>query len=172
VNITAALDPYRWLIGGVIVASAIGGFAFYRHSLIQEGIDREKAVVAKAVAEQKAKAEAQTRNMEEVKDEAIAQAQQRAKANAVSAANARAELDRLRKQTRSSGDLASTSKAACSQYAAAANAVLNECASALVSLAETADGHVNDLRTVTGAWPSFDRQSIDKQRLALRKESK
>lgn len=31
------LDPYRWLIGGALVAALVGGFLWYRHSLIEQG---------------------------------------------------------------------------------------------------------------------------------------
>jgi maltooligosyltrehalose synthase len=151
------LDPYRWLIAGVLVASLIAAFFWYRHSLIQEGVERNKIEVAKAVEKQKKRAEAQTANMEEVKNEAIAIAEKEAKRNAAAAASARSELDRLRKQSGSSIDIAKTSHATCVNYAIASTAVLEECGSALVEMAVTADGHVADLNATRGSWPAWDK---------------
>lgn len=99
----------------------------------------------------------QSDHLQRTKDEQIAQAQTRAKENAVAAGRARTELDRLRQQASSGASAANTSHSACTRYAAAANTVLNECAGALVTLAETADGHVNDIRTLTGSWPAWDK---------------
>lgn len=160
-RLLAFLDPYRWLIAGVMALSLFGGFMWYRHSLIQEGRDQVKAEVAKAVEEQKKKAEAVTRNLEEVKDEEIQKANERAKQNAAAAGRAKSELDRLRKQTGSSLDAAKTSDATCIKYAATATDVLNECGSALQEMATKADGHVSDIRTLTGSWPAWDKFALD-----------
>lgn len=151
----------KWVQRGALVLALIVAFLFYRNSLIEEGEAREQAKVAQAVAEQKALADAQTRNMEEVKNEAIANAAEEAKRNAVAADRARSELDRLRKQTGSSIDLSKSSHAACAQYAAAATDVLNECGSALVEMAEKADGHVTDIKALTGSWPAWDKFTDD-----------
>lgn len=43
------LDPYRWLVGGVLIASLASGLLFYRASLIREGQERERQ--AQAVVE-------------------------------------------------------------------------------------------------------------------------
>lgn len=116
-----------------------------------------KADQAIAASEAQRRASAQTRTLQENKDAAIAQAEQRAETNRVAAAGARTELDRLRQQSASGASNAGSSIAACTHYAATANAVLDECAGALVSLAEAADGHVNDLRTARDAWPEWDK---------------
>ena len=156
-SVLKALDPYRWLVGVLVVATLISGFLWYRHNLIKEGREQVQAEVAKAVQKQRDFAEAQSRNMQEVKDEQIQLAEQRAAENAAAAALARTELERLRKQSASANAAAGTSQTACVEYAATATDVLNECASALVSLGEAADGHVNDIRTLTGSWPEWDK---------------
>jgi hypothetical protein len=158
----------KWVQRVALVLALIGAFIWYRSSLIAEGEAREQAKVAQAVAEQKALADAQTANMEEVKNEAIAKAAEEAKRNAVAADRARSELDRLRKQTGSSLDLSKSSDAACAQYATAATDVLNECGSALVEMAQKADGHVTDIKALTGSWPTFE-QTLEAQVRAITK---
>lgn len=158
-SLLKALDPYRWLAAGVVVASMVSGFFWYRHTLIQDGREQVQAEVQKAVQKQRDFAEAQSRNLQEIKDEELQLAHKRAAENAAAAALARTELERLRKQSTGANTAAGTSQAACVEYAAAATDVLNECASALVSLGEAADGHVNDIRTLTGSWPEWDKFS-------------
>jgi hypothetical protein len=134
-----------------------GGVNQYRINSAQAQIATIRADQATAVSEAQRRASAMTRNLQETKDAAIAKAEKRAEENRVAAAGARTELDRLRKQSASGASNAGTSLQACTDYAASANTVLNECAGALVSLAEVADGHVNDLRTYTESWPAWDK---------------
>lgn len=101
----------------------------------------------------------QTSHLQGVKDAAIAEAKTRADANAADASRARTELDLMRKQAAAGASGAGATHAACTQYAIAATDVLNECGGALQSLAATADGHVNDIRTLTGAWPQWDKHA-------------
>ena len=147
----------KWTLRAGAVLVAVAAFLFYRSSLISEGEEREAAKVAQAVAEQKAIAEAQTRNLEEVKNEAIAIAAEESKRNAADAARSRSELERLRKQTGSSLDLSKSSHATCVNYATAATDILEECGSALVGMAEKADGHVTDINATRGSWPAWDK---------------
>ena len=42
-SIFKLLDPYRWIIGGVLIASLVAAFFFYRASLIRDGIAQCKA---------------------------------------------------------------------------------------------------------------------------------
>jgi hypothetical protein len=166
------LNPYRYYIAGIVLVSVMGGLAWYRHSLIEMGRDEVKAAVAVAVAKTEALANAQTVNLQEVKDEAIQQAEKRAAANAAAAGRARSELERLRSNSGSALGAAQTSGSACVDYAATSTAVLNECAGALVELASTADGHVNDLRATRESWPAWDKftkemTEFDKQVMAF-----
>lgn len=151
------------IIPGVIWAAICaglfgwGGINQYRVNSAQMTIAQMKADQAVAVSEASRRAQSISNDLQRTKDEAIAQAQTRADENAAAAGRARTELDRLRKQSASGSRDAGASLEACTEYATAANTVLNECASALVSLAEASDGHVNDLRTFTDSWPAWDK---------------
>lgn len=134
-----------------------GGINAYRVNSAKAEIAELKEQHAQAMVVAQEQAAEQTRSLQEQKDEAIAQAQTRAKENAAAAGRARSELERLRQQSASGASDAGDSIEACTNYATAANTVLNECAGALVSLAEVADGHVNDLRTYTDSWPAWDK---------------
>lgn len=134
-----------------------GGINAYRVNSAQAEIAELKEQHAQALVVAQEQAAEQTKSLQEQKDAAIAQAQTRAKENAAAAGRARSELDRLRQQSASGAGNAGASIEACTNYATAANTVLNECAGALVSLAEVADGHVNDLRTYTDSWPAWDK---------------
>lgn len=134
-----------------------GGINAYRVNSAQTTIAQMKADQAVAVSEASRRAQSISNTLQRTKDEAIAQAQTRAAENAAAAGRARSELDRLRQQSASGAGNAGASLQACTEYAASANTVLNECSGALVSLAEVADGHVNDLRTYTDSWPAWEK---------------
>lgn len=156
---TALLDIVPGWMYALICAGLFGwgGINAYRVNSAQTTIAQMKADQAVAVSEASRRAQSISNDLQRTKDEAIAQAQTRAKENAAAAGRARSELDRLRQQSASGASDASTSLEACTEYATAANTVLNECAGALVSLAEIADGHASDLRTYTDSWPAWDK---------------
>ena len=93
------IDPYRWLIAGLLIAGAVSAFAWYRYSLIQQGHAKAIAEVQAKAADQLKRAIEQSANLQEVKDEAIQNATIRAQKNAASASAAWSELGRLRKST-------------------------------------------------------------------------
>lgn len=138
-----------------------GGINQYRVNSAQAEIAQMKADHAEAVNIAQQQAADQTKSLQEQKDAAIQESQTRAAENAAAAGRARSELDRLRKQSAGGVGQARASHAACVEYAAAANDVLGECAGALAFLAEKADGHVSDIRTLTGAWPAWDKFTSD-----------
>jgi len=149
------LDPYRWLIGGVLIAGVIAAFFAYRASLVQEGVEREQSKVAQAVAEQKALADAQTRNMREIADEA-----QQTYINDLAAAQAAADrsaadLARLRGKAASAVQLANASQASLSEYAADAERDIDWCASELVRVGDTAQAASAAAWALSNAWPSY-----------------
>jgi len=166
------LDPYRWAIGAGFVALLIAAFLWYRHSLIQEGIEREQAKVAQAVAEQKALADAQTQNLQEVANEAQSQYIKDMQAAKLAADRANADLARLRGKSASSEQLARATKEAISEYAADAERSVDYCAAALKDTGEAAGTASAAAHALYAGWPAYDRESIDKQRAALRKEPK
>jgi hypothetical protein len=147
-----------WIWAAALAASMATGCV---HTMQRDSARRDltslRADKAIAASEAQRRASAMTRTLQETKDAAIAKAETRAAENADAARGARTELERLRKQAASGAGNAGASLDSCTQYAAAANTVLNECSSALVSLAEVADGHVNDLRTAREAWPEWDK---------------
>lgn len=156
------LDPYRWLIGGVLIAGVIAAFFAYRASLVQEGVEREQAKVAQAVAEQKALADAQTRNMREIADEA-----QQTYINDLAAAKAAADraasdLARLRGKAASAVQLANASKASLSEYAADAERDIDWCAGRLSRAGETAASASSAAHALSNAWPSYE-QTLEAQ---------
>ncbi len=156
---TALLDIVPGWIWAICCAGLFGwgGINAYRVNSAHADLAELKAAHAQALIVAQQQADKKSAELKRTKDEAIAQAEKRAATNAAAAGRARSELDRLREQSASGIDRAGTSQAACTEYATAATAVLNECGSALAGLAEKADGHVNDIRTITGAWPAWDK---------------
>lgn len=149
------LDPYRWLIAGVLVAGMVAAFFAYRNSLIQEGVEREKVKVAMAVAEQKAIAEAQTRNMREIADEAQTQYINDMAAAKLAADRAAADLARLRGKAASATQLANASQASLSVYAADAERDIDWCAERLSRTGETAASASSAAHAFYAAWPEY-----------------
>lgn len=151
------LDPYRWLIGGVLIASVVAAFFWYRSILIREGEAREAAKVAQIVAEQKAIAEAQTRNMQEVADEAQSRYVQDLAAAKLAADRAAADLARLRSKAASAGQLANASRETLGEYAADAERSVDFCAAELVRTGETAASASAAAHALSDAWPSYEQ---------------
>jgi phage-related minor tail protein len=134
-----------------------GGVNAYRVNSAQNDLAQFKAAQAEAIVAAQTQAAEQTASLERTKNEAIKQAQSRAAENAAAAGRAKSELARLRESSAIGARHASTSSGACTEYATTATDVLNECGGALVELAATADGHVNDIKTLTGSWPAWDK---------------
>lgn len=149
------LDPYRWLIGGVLVASVVAAFFWYRSSLIREGEAREAAKVDQIVAEQKAIAEAQTRNMQEVADEAQSRYVKDLVAAKLAADRAAADLARLRSKAASAGQLANASRETLGEYAADAERDIDWCAGRLSRAGETAASASAAAHAFDAAWPAY-----------------
>ena len=91
--------------------------------------------------------------LQKLKDEALDEANRIAQKNANSAANARAELDRVRKQLASSVTIGSSTCASTRDYASTLAVIFGECSTRLVEVAKDADGHAADSRTYQRAWP-------------------
>jgi len=134
-----------------------GGINAYRVNSAQNDLAQFKATQAEAIVSAQKQAAEQTASLERTKNEAIKAAQNRAAENAAAAGRAKSELARLRESSAAGASNAITSIAACSEYTATANTVLNECSAALVELGQVADGHVSDIKTLTGSWPAWDK---------------
>lgn len=91
--------------------------------------------------------------LQKLKDEALNEANRIAQQNAKAATNARTELDRLRRQLASTADLSTSTCPSARNYAATLATVFGECATRIGELAEKADGHALDSRTLNGAFP-------------------
>jgi hypothetical protein len=91
--------------------------------------------------------------LQKLKDEALDEANKTAQRNANAAANARSELDRVRKQLASSVTIGSSTCASTRNYAETLAVIFGECATRLFEMAKEADGHALDSRTYQQAFP-------------------
>ena len=92
--------------------------------------------------------------MERKKQEALDEANRIAQKNARAAADARADVNRLRDSLRTSTyGLSTATLPSIRQYSATLNSIFGECVAEIEGLAQTADGHALDSRTLMGAWP-------------------
>ena len=116
-------------------------------------IDRMVAEYSQAMAQAGQNAMLESARLQKLKDEALNEANKIAQANAKSAASARSELDRLRRQLASSNDLSAATCASTRQYATTLATVFGECSTRLTEVAKEADGHALDSRTYQQSWP-------------------
>jgi hypothetical protein len=88
----------------------------------------------------------------------VAQAERAARAREVllrdAAAAARAERDSVRDASAAAVRTAQESAAACPERAAALGAVFDQCTARYEALAQRADRHASDVRTLIEAWPA------------------
>lgn len=116
-------------------------------------IDRMMAEHSQALAQAGQNAMNEAARLQRQKDEALDEANKIAQRNAKDAASARTELDRLRRQLATTNDLSTASCPSTRDYAATLAVVFGECATRIGELAEKADGHAVDSRTLEKAWP-------------------
>lgn len=116
-------------------------------------IDRMIAEHSQAMAQAGQNAMNEAARLQKLKDEALNEANRIAQQNAKAAAAARTELDRLRSQLATANDLSTASCPSTRDYAATLATVFGECATRIGELAEKADGHAADSRTLEGAFP-------------------
>ena len=116
-------------------------------------IDRMMAEHSQALATAGQNAMLEAARLQKQKDEALDEANKIAQRNAQAAADARTQLDRLRRQLANAPSLSSATCASTRDYAATLATVFGECATRIGELAEKADGHAIDSRTLEKAWP-------------------
>lgn len=145
----------KWTLRAGALLVAITAFMLYRSSLIKDGERKEAAKVALIVAEQKAQAEAQTRNMKEIADEAQAQYVQEVAAAKLAADRAAADLARLRSKSASAVQLANASQSSLREYAADAERSVDYCAENLSRVGETAASASAAAHALSDAWPAY-----------------
>lgn len=161
------LDPYRWLIGGLLVALLIGGAIWYHASTLEKGREEIRQQLKVEADKQIDAARKTSDNLIEVKDEALENATKRAQVNAAAAARARSELARLRNQAAGAPSVPGDSCATSIDRAAALGELLGACAERYSDVARAADAHASDAVTLHQAWPRIDRASIEAQRAAI-----
>ena len=116
-------------------------------------IDRMVAEHSQALAEAGKNAMAESARLQKLKDDALDEANKTARKNAEAAANARTELDRVRKQLASSVTINNSTCTSTRNYAATLSTVFGECAARLTEVAKDADGHASDSRTYQQSFP-------------------
>ena len=135
-----------------LVIGALGGWTangWRLNGKIDQMIARHSQDLSKATEA----ALAETVRLQKVKDDALEEANKLAQKNATAAANARAELNRVRKQLANSVTIGSSTCASTRNYASTLSVVFGECSTRLVEMAKDADGHAADSRTFQRAWP-------------------
>lgn len=151
-----SLIPLPWrLLAMLALAASLFGAGLtvgLRHGQLQ--LDAYQGQQAQAALQAAIKAGERTRELQRQKDEAIHAATLRAQENARAAAAARTELGGLRDQLAAAQRrLPDAPRAAADQYTAAVSELFDQCAASYSGLAEKADGHASDVRTLMGAWP-------------------
>lgn len=96
-------------------------------------------------------------NMENRKDEAIKTRDKELEANRAAAAAAKRAADGMRKQLRDAeASFATATQAALAEYATAQGELLGICTEEYQRMADKAQGHATDVRTLINAWPKVE----------------
>lgn len=153
-DVTSWLNPSRWLLyGGLIAALVLGYFAWADHiGDAREATVRAEYTAAALVASEAARAKesAWQTQLQKAKNEAT----KRQKKLAADAAALRTERNGLRDQLATAGrQLPGASCGSVREYAAALNAVFDQCSGAIEGLAGKASGHAADSLMLFEAWP-------------------
>jgi hypothetical protein len=116
-------------------------------------IDRMNAEASQALAEAGKNAMLESARMQKLKDDALDEANKIAQKNAQAAASARSELERLRRELANRATVANATCASTRDYASTLAVIFGECATRIGEMAEAADGHALDSRTLQQSWP-------------------
>lgn len=135
----------------VFISAAIGWTA--NDWRLNGKIDRMIAEHSQAMVVAGQNAMLESARLQKLKDEALDEANKIAQRNAKAAADARIELDRLRKHLTNNASLSTATCASTRNYAETLAVVFGECATRISELAEKADGHSADSTTLERAWP-------------------
>lgn len=96
-------------------------------------------------------------NMENRKDEAIKTRDKELEANRAATAAAKRAADGMRKQLRDAeASFATATQAALAEYATAQGELLGICTEEYQRMADKAQGHATDVRTLINAWPKAE----------------
>ena len=116
-------------------------------------IDSMVAEHSQALAEAGKNAMLESARLQKLKDDALDEANKIAQKNAADATRARTELERLRRELANRATVANATCASTRDYAATLAVIFGECATAIGEMAEAADGHALDSRTLQQSWP-------------------
>jgi uncharacterized protein YdbL (DUF1318 family) len=117
-------------------------------------IERMVSDHSSAIAQANKDALTKYQQMEKQKQEAINEANRLARRNADAARAAGLERDRLREQiSASTYGLSTATLPSIRLYSTTLNTVFGECVAEVERLAQAADGHALDTRTLIQAWP-------------------
>ena len=149
------------LAAALIAALAAWFFQGYRYGAQLADLHRDHAVAVRKAEEQAREAEQAINTKYQ---EAINAATTRESVLRRHATAARNESDSLRAQlTDAARRFADAPPAAVIEYAATTNELLTDCSRRYQELGAQADGHANDVRTLTEAWPVNLTSSDDRQ---------
>jgi hypothetical protein len=116
-------------------------------------IDRMNADASQALVEAGKNAMLESARLQKLKDEALDEANKIAQKNAADATRARTELERVRRELANRATIGNASCASTRDYAATLAVIFGECATRIGEMAEAADGHALDSRTLQQSWP-------------------
>ena len=138
-----------------VASAVVAGLAGWTSNgwRLNSQIDRMVTEHSQALAKANADALAKYTAMERKKQEALNEANKIAQRNADAAFNARVDAGRLRSEIATSGSVSTATIASLRNYTTTLNVVFSECVGEIERLAEKADGHALDSRTLIGAWP-------------------
>lgn len=139
-----------------LISAVVAGLVGWTTNGWRLNLKIEKMVSEHSLAIAKANQDALTKyqSMERQKQEAINEANRVAQRNAAAARAAAGERDRLREQiSASTYGLSTATLPSIRLYSTALNTVFGECVAEVERLAQAADGHALDTRTLMGAWP-------------------
>jgi hypothetical protein len=146
------MNTYLLKLFGPALAGLILGFmvqGWRMDTAISDLKAKHQAVVSASIVQ----ANNETLRLQRIKDEALEKANQIAHANALAASNARNELDRLHYHLNTNTtNIPTATYESLVKYTTTLQGVFRECSRELEGLAQKADGHALDARTLKEAW--------------------
>jgi hypothetical protein len=132
---------------GAALALAVG-WQYHKAEMLSVEIDRSKAFVRSL--ENHA---AEAAKMQEIKDAALKESAKRQRSLSADVASGRSALERLRDAAEGAIRESQDSHSACIEKVDAFADVFGQCRVRLRDVAEAADDHAEDTRTLSDAWP-------------------
>ena len=151
------LNPRTWIYFGIALALGIAGAFIYRvgKATVRAEFDSYKLTQAEQARQSEQASRAKEQALQATLTKAQDDATKREKTLRASAAGARSERDRLRDAiSAATGDLVpSDTPITILARATTLGGLLNQCSERYQFVAEQADRHASDARTLSEAWP-------------------